>query len=67
MTTTVMKPTDYAEIKEKSAEDIVKVLRRLYNNQDEMLTIATKGREKILKSFDAKKNVISKYKLIKRN
>lgn len=56
---------DYLEIKEKSAEDMVKAIEYLYQNQDDMLSMARKGHEKILKFFDAKKNVSFKYNIIK--
>jgi len=56
---------DYLEVNEKSSDDIVNALEYLYENQDEMLSIAYSGHEKILKFFDVKKNVAYKYNLIR--
>lgn len=56
---------DYLEINEKSSDDIANAIEYLYENQDEMLSIAYSGHEKILKFFDVKKNVAFKYNLIK--
>jgi glycosyltransferase involved in cell wall biosynthesis len=56
---------DYIEIKEKSSEDIVKAIENLYQNQDEMLSMANRGHEKILRFLDAEKNVAFKYGVIK--
>lgn len=56
---------DYVEITEKSSEDIINAIEYLYRNQNEMLSIAQKGHEKILKFFDAKKVVAFKYNVIK--
>lgn len=56
---------DYTEIKEKSSEDIVRAVEYFYRNQDEMQSMACRGNEKILRFFDAKKNVALKYNVIK--
>ena len=58
---------DYLEIEEKSAEAIAGAIEHLYQNQDEMLSIARKGHEKAQEFFDAKKNVAFKYNVIKGN
>jgi len=61
----VLKPgEDYLEIKEKSPDDIKKAIEYCYHNQDEMLLIADRGHKKILKFFDAQKNVRFKYNVI---
>lgn len=57
---------DYLEINKKSSDDILNAIEYLYENQDIMLSIADKGHKKILKFFDAKKNVAFKYNRIKK-
>lgn len=55
---------DYLEVREKSSEDLLKAIEYLYQNQEEMLSMAHKGRGKILGFFDAKKNVAFKHNVI---
>jgi glycosyltransferase involved in cell wall biosynthesis len=58
---------DYIEIKEKSSTDLAKAVEYLYKNQDKMLTIASRGRERVAESLDVRKIVAFKYDTIKRN
>jgi glycosyltransferase involved in cell wall biosynthesis len=55
---------DYIEIREKSPKDIIQAVEYLYQNQDKMLSTASKGHEKIMEFLDAKKNVAFKYNII---
>jgi glycosyltransferase involved in cell wall biosynthesis len=56
---------DYLEIREKSSEDLANAIEYLYKNQDEMLSIAFRGHEKVLNYLDTKKSVAEKYAIIK--
>jgi hypothetical protein len=56
---------DYIEVAQESYEDILEATEYLYNNQYDILSIAYKGYHKILRFFDATKNVAYKYKVIK--